>query len=306
VPTRCSVLIVLLSWTLFFGGCASGPEKRPRVSYRTSAKENFLKGKKAFEDKDYLEAAEFFKFVKSKFPYSAYATDSDLYLADCDFERDRFIEAADKYRNFVKLHPKNKKVPYALFRVGLCHFEQIPDDWWFSPPAYEMDQTETGRTIREFEVYLERFPNDENAPKAQEHLKKCKVRMAQQVMYVLDFYRKKEHPRGVLWRADELLKKYSGLGYDEEALFYKAEALVDLEDSKEARATLHELLSRFPEGDYASRAKKMLSKLGAEPEKITVKPIPKAKPKTEPEPARAPKTAPKTAPAPEKAGGASP
>jgi hypothetical protein len=69
---------------------------------------------------------------------------------------------------------------------------------------------------------------------------------------------------------------------------------------------LHELLSRYPEGDYASRAKKMLSKLGAEPEKITVKPIPKAKPKTEPEPARAPKTAPKTAPAPEKAGGASP
>lgn len=261
-----STMIFLLSWGLMVGGCASGPEKRPRVSYRTSAKENFIKGKKAYEDEDYLEAAEFFKFVKSKFPYSAFATESDLYLADCDFERDRFMEAADKYRNFVKLHPKNQKVPYALFRVGLCHFEQIPDDWWFSPPAYELDQTETVRTIREFGYYLKRFPRDEYAPKAQEHLKKCKVRMAEQVMYVLGFYRKKDHPRGVLWRADELLKKYPGLGYDEEALFFKSEALVQLEDPKGARAALHELLSRFPEGDYASRAKKMMDQLGPQPE----------------------------------------
>jgi outer membrane protein assembly factor BamD len=259
------VLVFLLSWGLLWAGCASGPEKRPRVSYRTSAKENFLKGKKAFEDEDYLEAAEFFKFVKSKFPYSAFATQSDLYLADCDFERDRFMEAADKYRNFVKLHPRNKKVPYALFRVGLCHFEQIPDEWWFSPPAHEMDQTETARTIRELEYFLKRFPQDEYVPKVQEHLKKCKLRMAQQVMYVLNFYRKREHPRAVLWRADELLKKYSGLGYDEEALFYKSEAQVQLEDPQGAKKTLHQLLARFPKGDYASKAKSMMDKLGAQP-----------------------------------------
>jgi outer membrane protein assembly factor BamD len=269
---RCSIMVFLMSWGLMAGGCASGPEKRPRVSYRTSAKENFIKGKKAFEDEDYLEAAEFFKFVKSKFPYSTFATESDLYLADCDFERDRFMEAADKYRNFVKLHPRNKKVPYALYRVGLCHFEQIPDDWWFSPPAYEQDQTETVRTIREFEYYLKRFPNDENAPKAQEHLKKCKVRMAEQVMYVLDFYRRRGHPRAVFWRADELLKKYPDLGYDEKALFYKSEALVQLEDPKGARAALHELLSRFPEGDHATAAKQMLKKLGSKSKPTAVKP----------------------------------
>ena len=259
------VLVLLVSWGFLGAGCASGPEKRPRVSYRTSAKENFLKGKKAFEDEDYLEAAEFFKFVKSKFPYSAFATEADLYLADCDFERDRFMEASDKYRNFVKLHPRNKKVPYALFRVGLCHFEQIPDEWWFSPPAHEMDQSETVRTIREFDYYLKRFPQDEYVPKAQEFLKKCKVRMAEQVMYVLNFYRKRDHFRAVIWRADELLKKYSGLGYDEEVLYYKSQAQVEVEDPQGAKETLHQLLSRFPKGEYASAAKKMMDKLGVQP-----------------------------------------
>jgi outer membrane protein assembly factor BamD len=258
------VLVLLVSWGLVGAGCASGPEKRPRVSYRTSAKENFLKGKKAFEDEDYLEAAEYFKFVKSKFPYSAFATESDLYLADCDFERDRFMEAADKYRHFVKLHPRNKKVPYALYRVAMCHFEQIPDEWWFSPPAHEMDQSETVRTIREFDYYLKRFPQDEYVPKAQEFLKKCKVRMAEQVMYVLNFYRKRDHFRAVIWRADELLKKYPGLGYDEEVLYYKSQAQVEVEDPQGAKETLHQLLSRFPKGDYASAARKMMDKLGAQ------------------------------------------
>jgi outer membrane protein assembly factor BamD (BamD/ComL family) len=84
-------------------------------------------------------------------------------------------------------------------------------------------------------------------------------------MYVLTFYRKREHPRAGLWRADELLKKYSGLGYDEETLFYKSEAQVQLEDPKGARETLHQLLARFPKGDYASKAKKMMDQLGAQP-----------------------------------------
>jgi outer membrane protein assembly factor BamD (BamD/ComL family) len=108
--------------------------------------------------------------------------------------------------------------------------------------------------------------------------------MAQQVMYVLDFYRKREHSRAVLWRADELLKKYSGLGYDEEALYSKAEAQVQLEDPQGAKETLHQLLARFPKGDYSSKAKSMINKLG--PGK---KPASKKAPEKAPAPKKVPK-----------------
>ena len=49
-------------------GCESGPQERKKVSYRTSAKENFIKGKKAFDDEDYLviESADLLRHVADR------------------------------------------------------------------------------------------------------------------------------------------------------------------------------------------------------------------------------------------------
>ena len=238
--------------------CQSGPEARPRVSYRVSAKENFIKGKKAFEDEDYLEAIEYFKFVKNKFPYSSYATDADLLLADCHFGRDRYIEAADAYANFIKLHPKHDKVPYAMYRIGICYVERIPSDFFIFPPAHELDQKETKRAVRELERYLDRFPDDENAADAKKKLADCKRRLAERVHFVMAFNRKNDKHRGALWRAEQLLAEYPGSGFDEEALFVKAEALVALEETEKAQGALAELIARYPAGKYTDDAKDLL------------------------------------------------
>lgn len=260
--SRSCVLGVLFVTVGLAAGCASGPERRARVSYRTSAKENFIKGKKALEDEDYLEAIEYFKFVKNKFPFSAYATQSDLLLADCHFGRERFLEAADQYRNFIKMHPKHSKVPYAMFRVGQCYFNRIPDDWWFTPPAYELDQAETAKAIRELERFLGVYPQDEHAEQARALLEKCKRRMAERVHYVMEFYLQRDHMRAVLWRAEELLGNYPGLGFDEEALFRKGQAHLELGELDDARAALAKLLERFPRGDHADKARKLLQRIG--------------------------------------------
>jgi outer membrane protein assembly factor BamD len=253
---------LIIAWILALG-CASGPENRPKVSYRVSAKENFIKGKKAFDDEDYLEAIEYFRFVKNKFPYSSYATDADLLIGDCHYGRERFIEAADAYLNFIKLHPKHEKVPYAAFRMGLSYFNRIPDDWWFSPPAFEMDQTETVRAIRELENYLGKFPDDEHAAEARKLLAQCKRRMAERVHFVMRFNLSKDRYRGALWRAQELLGNYPGAGFDEEALLVKAEALIELGDPAGAQAAVQELLARFPQTQLRQDAQKLLARLPA-------------------------------------------
>lgn len=257
----CAVGLLALG---LLSGCASGPEKRAKVNYRKSAKENFLKGKKALEDEDYLEAIEFFKFVKNRFPYSTYATEADLLMADCHYGRDRFVEAADAYQNFIKLHPRHKKVPYAMFRVGLSLFQRIPDDWWFAPPAYELDEAETKRAVTELQRYVKQYPNDEHFAEANKLLNHGLKRMAFRVHYIMEFYYGREHMRAVLWRADELLSMYSGLGFDEQALYRKAQAQVELGEVKEARVTLGNLLEKFPSGSYSSDARSLLERIGNE------------------------------------------
>jgi outer membrane protein assembly factor BamD len=247
--------VILYGLVIFIGlGCSSGPEQRPTVSYRVSAKENFIKGKKALEDENYLEAIEFFRFVKNKFPYSAYSTESDLLLADCQYGREHFLEAADAYANFIKLHPKHKKVPYAMFRIGMSYYERIPGDWWFLPPVYELDSQETKRTINEFQRFISRFPNDQHVKEAKEKLDRCRKRLAQQVHYVMNFYWKKNKYQAVVWRAEELLKYYHGLGFDEEALYRKAQALHEMGEDQAAKDTIAELKKKFPNSEYSESA----------------------------------------------------
>ena len=242
-------------------GCASGPETRPRVSYKVSAQENFQKGMKAFEDEDFLEAIEYFNFVKNKFPFSSHAPEADLMLAECEFERDKYLEAADAYANFIKLHPKHAKVPYANFRLGMAFYKRVPEEWWFLPPAFEWDPDETERAILELQRYLERFPQDSNVPEARKALEFCQRRMAARIHYIMDFYRKRHHPRAVVWRADQLLTRYAGLGFDQEALFRKGEAHLELGEPDKAREALQQLVRAHPAGQFTDRAKGLLSTL---------------------------------------------
>jgi outer membrane protein assembly factor BamD len=256
----CKLMFLGLSFSII-SGCASGPETHIKVSYQENAKDNFLKGKKAFDNKDYAEAVEYFTFVKQKFPYSTYSIESSLLLADCHFKREHYSEAIDAYADFVKLHPKNEKVPYSAFQIGLCYYKQIPDDWWFSPPAYELDQRETTRAMLELDRYLTQYPNDSNVQTAQVLLQKCKRRLAEQIDYAMDFYKKRKHPRGVLWRAEELLNKYPNSGFDDKALYFKAESLMALGDATAARSTLEQLVARSPEGKYSKDARALLNRI---------------------------------------------
>ena len=252
-------ILLCVGLALALSACESGPKSKKKKGYRVSAKEHFQKGKKAYEEEDYLEAIGYLKFVKNKFPYSSYATESDLLLADCHFGRDRFIEAADAYANFIKLHPRHARVGYAMFRIAQCYIERMPSDFFILPPSYEKDQKETIRAILELERFVARYPKDENIPEAKKLLRQCKRHMAKRSRYLMNFYMDRNKFRGALWRAQQILSQFGGVGLDEEALYIKAKASRELGDIKTAQQAATALLKRFPAGDLADDAQTLLA-----------------------------------------------
>jgi len=51
------------------------------------------------------------------------AVQAELKLADALFKKKEFEEALEVYREFEKLHPKNKSIPYVVY---LIHFPYRP------------------------------------------------------------------------------------------------------------------------------------------------------------------------------------
>lgn len=222
-------------------------ESIPTVRFYYTAEENWQAAEKEFDKKRYLAAQQYYAYIRTKFPYSRFAVLSDLRIADCQFEREHYIEAIDSYQNFARLHPTHEQVPYALFRTGLAHFEQIPGSWFLLPPSYEKDQTAVKDAAQALSLYLRRYPNDEHVPEAAKAFEEVRDRLMAHERYVAEFYKKTGHYRGYVMRLETMKAEFSDVALDADLLFELAKAYARLGEVEASDAVMAELAAAFPE-----------------------------------------------------------
>ena len=254
-------LIAFLSLT----ACASfgtfAGQEGGDLQFASEPEENVRKGDEAMNGKNYAEAASYFEYVKTKYPYLEVAKTAELRLADADFERDRFVEARDRYQNFGRLHPTHPKVDYAAFRAALTHYKEIPSDFFLLPPASEKDQVEVRNAMSAMTDFTRGYPGSEHLTEAKKVLDEVRLRLAEHELYVADFYARRERWPAVVTRLKVVAKDYSGIGLDERASFGLYDAYVKLNQPTQARAALQKYADAYPDQPGAKRALKLISAL---------------------------------------------
>jgi outer membrane protein assembly factor BamD len=233
------------------------------VQYAADAEENLRKGNEALESKNYPEAQSFFEHVRTKYPYLEAAKTAELKLADLDFDRDRFVEARDRYNTFVRIYPTHPKAEYAAFRAALTHYKDIPSDFFLLPPASEKDQVEVRNALASMKEFLRAHPESEFTGEANKVITEVKLRLAEHELYVADFYAKRERWPAVVNRLKVVAKNYAGIGLDERVAFGLHDAYLKLNDTLKAREALTDYIAKFPEAPAAKRAQRLLEKLPA-------------------------------------------
>lgn len=186
----------------FLNGCAlwnwffEKEEKTPAQLW-TEGMEDFKKGK-------YEDATEIFQQVKDRYPYSKFAVEAELKMADAYFRRDLYLEAFDAYGEFERLHPKNPNIPYVIYQKGMCHFNQIS--------TIDRDQTHTLKAKDEFERLLRRYRRSEYAGMARRKIRQCYIKLAEYELYVGNYYYKMKKYRTAMERYLYLIEHYPDLG----------------------------------------------------------------------------------------------
>jgi len=198
------LVIVLCTGCAWFRG--EEPEKSPE--------ELMSEGLSAFDDGDYAEAVESFQKLKDRYPYSKLAVQAELRLADALFKKKEFEEALEVYREFEKLHPKNKSIPYVVYQQGMCNFLRMN--------SIERDQTNTKKALKEFERLRREFPADSFSLQAQRKIRECLINLAEYEFYVGHFYFKAGHYLAALRRFEYLITHYPDFGQYGKALIYIA------------------------------------------------------------------------------------
>lgn len=240
-------------------GCGDDGKGRT-VQYQLTARQNYEKGLKELKDENFVEAIKYFTFVKTRFPFSRYATLAELKVADSHLARGRYIEAIDAYRQFMKFHPTHQMSEngYAHFKICESYYKQLPDEWLLSPPAYEKDQTPTRDALREYDVFLSKYPDSKYAKDARKHRKEAMRKLIDHELYVARFYLARNKPKATALRLRGILEQFPGTGNVPEIMILLGRTYLQMEQIDKARDIFKRLIEEHPTDFHAQRARLFL------------------------------------------------
>ena len=208
---RKAALPVLAVMVLFLSGCGWWAEVkewwRPSDMARATPEGLYQKGAREYQEGRYKKAIESFQRVKERHPLHPMAIMAELGIADSHYSDKEYAEAEIAYGDFISLHPTNENLPYAMYQLGMYHFNQIG--------SIDRDQTETIKAKKEFEKLVARYPNSKFAPLAEQNIVTCRKRLAEKEFYVAHFYFKMKKYKAALGRFEEIAKNYAGVGLDD-------------------------------------------------------------------------------------------
>ena len=240
LPTAyCFVLTVFI-------GCATTKEvskENPALLYSEA---NNL-----YQDGDYNEAIDKYKKIIEDHPFSPFAEDAQLLLADAYYASAQYSDAASYYTNFVTLHPRHSKASYAMFQKGMSYFRDVL--------TIDRDQTNTQKALLAFSDVLSLYSESIYADKSKEMSIFLRKRLAGREFYIGKFYFKDKKYKGALARFAEILNKYPEAGLSDKVLYYIGKSYVGLGEKELARDAFTALITEFPNSSFARDAKKWLS-----------------------------------------------
>jgi outer membrane protein assembly factor BamD len=249
---RPAAILVLLS------GCATMSVPELGTDVRDSGRRTYYDGMTELVAGNHVQAGQIFAQVSRSPRYAHYVALARLRAADSLVLQERYEEAVQLYRSFISQHESNPNVPYAQFRIAQCYVERLPDEWFLSPPAEEMEQTMSEEAERELRAFLQSFPLSDYAPKARQMLSEVRRLLFDRELYVADFYERREKWRAVAWRLHVAIDQYPEFGLTADLVWRMATAYNEAGDRAQAAQAYGLYLEKFPDGAERSRAKERL------------------------------------------------
>jgi outer membrane protein assembly factor BamD len=234
-----AVLLIVLT------GCATTPPA-------TSPVVLFKEGEKLYAGGHYSDAIDKWKRAKELTTSPDMIALVEIMIADANYVSKNYIEAAAGYEDFRKFHPDNEKAPYALYRTGLCYFNQIT--------GIDTDPTPVKKALSTFESFLKSYPSSEFATDVKKKIEACRTKQLEYEIYVGRFYYRTEKYQAAVNRLEDALVNFAGLKINDETLYYLGRSYLCMGNRTKGEEALHRLEKEYPTSRFLPEAHKLLTK----------------------------------------------
>ena len=200
---QCYIILLALLLTLSLAGC--GKEKFfSSLGFRASSPDTAeglaLKGLDYYSHGKYEKAKRSFETLLNQYPFSEYSLLAELKTADSNYYLKNFEEAFLQYKDFEERHPTNEAIPYVMYQMAMCYYNQID--------TIDRDTSTAVNAIYSFSRMLRAFPNSPYTQEARARIIAARNFLANHEYYVASFYERTYAYEEAKARLEYLLRQY--------------------------------------------------------------------------------------------------
>lgn len=251
---RIASFLSVITLVLSVAGCAS----TSRARYDT-AEQAFKRGQTLYERGKYQSAIPAFQAALQFGRAGEWADDAQLYLARSYVGNKEYILAASEFSRFSEIYRNDPRREQAEFERAMAYYEM-------SPP-YELDQTDTERAIKQFNNFIERFPNSSLVPQATAKITELRGKVAHKAYESAKLYERRD-----LWEAaalvyDSVFDQYPETEWADDALVGAMNAYINFAEAsvrqrqeerlQKAVEDYRRLVQVFPNSPLLSQAEEL-------------------------------------------------
>lgn len=259
-----------------------GHPQPPQYPGYESADSLYREGMEAASRGDYRRAIYQFRRLLERYPYHSRAPEAAFQAGECSCKTGEYDRAIEYYRRVFTSYPRSARCEESMYLVGWCMVTRgdhrnaldefiafirkypngrLTDDAWFSLGQCYERLNDPADAITCYRELINRFPGSEYYSQA-----RARLRALEQGGYPPSYHTDRElydmghtalmyHDyNGARTSFDELLRRYPGSSWADDALLWKGKSFVEELNWKEAAKIFSDFLFRYNNSELRSDA----------------------------------------------------
>lgn len=261
-----SIFIVFVLFSSFLTSCGDFQ----KLLKSTDNEKKYEKAIEYYEEGDYYKSLMLLEQLNTIYRGTEKAEKLNYYLAYCYYEQGDYLMASYYFKNYAKSFPNTDRAEECLFMNAFCYYK--------SSPKYSLDQSNTREAMKEFQLFINQYPDSDRVVKANELIDQLRAKLEYKNFEIAMLYFKMRNYEAAITTFENILKDFPDSEHKEEIIYYTLESYFNyalnsiLEKKKDrfdkAMESYNVLVLKYPESEFIEDANDLVKKTRKELENL--------------------------------------